>query len=189
MVKYENSKIYKIVDNTNGNIYIGSTVKTLSQRLGQHRAAYKQYLNGKCRNCKSFEIIANGDYDIVLLEECKIITNKDELHARERHYIDNFECVNKYRPGVYNELGKEQYKKQYREANKELIKQYEKEYYDANKVEIKQQKKEYYKEKQLYFSERLNCPHCGISFRRDNKTQHQRSKTHQNNINNQPNTE
>ena len=91
MVKYENSKIYKIVDNTNGNIYIGSTVKTLSQRLGQHRAAYKTYLNGKSGNCKSFEILKNGDYDIILLEECKNITNKEQLHARERFYIDNLE--------------------------------------------------------------------------------------------------
>ena len=42
---YSNAKIYKIVDNTN-NIYIGSTCKKLCQRLAQHRANYKQYLEG-----------------------------------------------------------------------------------------------------------------------------------------------
>ncbi len=29
--KYENGKIYKIVDNTNGDIYIGSTIQTLKK--------------------------------------------------------------------------------------------------------------------------------------------------------------
>jgi len=46
MVKYENSKIYKIIDNTNGNIYIGSTVKTLSLRIAQHRASYVKLYSG-----------------------------------------------------------------------------------------------------------------------------------------------
>ena len=34
---YFRSKVYRLVDNTNGNQYIGSTFKALSARLAQHR--------------------------------------------------------------------------------------------------------------------------------------------------------
>ena len=38
MVNYQLGKIYKIVDNTNGNIYIGSTCEpTLARRLAKQR--------------------------------------------------------------------------------------------------------------------------------------------------------
>jgi hypothetical protein len=66
---YQNAKIYKIVDNTNDNIYIGSTCKKLCQRLAQHRSNYKQYLNDKFSYITSFKILKNDDYDIVLIEE------------------------------------------------------------------------------------------------------------------------
>ena len=65
---YKNAKVYKIVDNTNGNVYIGSTCKKLCHRLGQHRASYKAYLNNNKGYASSFEIIKNDDYNIILLE-------------------------------------------------------------------------------------------------------------------------
>jgi hypothetical protein len=177
MVNYGNSKIYKICDNTNGNIYIGSTVKSLAHRLSQHKSDYKRYIDGYYHKVKSFEIIKNGDYEIVLLEECppsnyevngeapensgnfpgsQNITNKEQLHARERHYIDTLVCVNKHRPGLYNELGEKEYKKEYYETNKETIK---------GKM-----------------SERITCPHCQSEFWRSQTKRHQRTKKHINNI-------
>ena len=33
---YSKGKIYKIIDNTNGNIYIGATIKPLTTRLVVH---------------------------------------------------------------------------------------------------------------------------------------------------------
>ena len=78
-------KIYRIVDNTNGNIYIGKTKqKYLCQRLTSHR--YK----GSC--CSSSQIIKNGDYKIELIEE-----TEDE--TRERYWVENTECINKQIPG------------------------------------------------------------------------------------------
>ena len=90
MVNYQLGKIYKIVDNTNGNIYIGSTCKPyLSRRLAGHRADYQRYLKGiHIFKNTSFEILKNEDYDIILLE-CFPCDNKMQLHARERHYIEN----------------------------------------------------------------------------------------------------
>ena len=98
-VDYSNGKIYKIVDNTTGNIYIGSTCeKYLSKRLVGHRTSYKCYLEGKTNYMTSFEILKNNNYEIILIESHPC-GSSDELHARERFYIENNNCVNKSMPG------------------------------------------------------------------------------------------
>ena len=98
MVNYQLGKVYKIVDNTNGNIYIGSTCeKCLSKRLNAHVLNYRKYLNGKYQNTTSFDIIKNDNYDIILLEECPCET-KIQLHAKERDYIESHDCLNKIHP-------------------------------------------------------------------------------------------
>ena len=94
MDKYENGKIYKIVDNTNNNIYIGHTTeKYLSKRLQHHLYQYKYWKEGKKTYTSSFKIFENNDYRIELLENCNC---KDvyELKNRERYYIENNDCVN-----------------------------------------------------------------------------------------------
>ena len=84
--KYNDSKIYKIVDNTNGNIYIGSTAQTLKERLNNHKHNYKKYLIGKFHYVASFDILKNNDYKIELLESCNVNT-KYELELIERKHI------------------------------------------------------------------------------------------------------
>jgi len=95
-------KIYKIVDNTNGNIYIGKTKQTLNQRLTKHRHKTRKNTN----RCMSREIIKNGDYKIELIEET-------EDDSRERYWILNTVCVNKAIPGRTN--------KEWRIDNKERV--------------------------------------------------------------------
>jgi hypothetical protein len=98
-IKYENGKVYKIVCNITGDIYIGSTTKKyLSQRLTAHKASYNQYLKKMENFTTSFTILERGNYDIVLIENV-ICTNKDELKSRERYHIENNVCVNKCLPG------------------------------------------------------------------------------------------
>ena len=130
--KLKQAKIYKIVDNTNGNKYIGSTCSSLKTRLSKHKSAYKRFLNGLCGNTKSFEIIKNNNYKIELIEDCDIKT-KQELLARERFYIENNNCLNKNIPGNFDDKGCQQYQKEYYETNKDKAK----EYYETNKVKIK----------------------------------------------------
>ena len=63
---YKNGKIYKIIDNTNGNFYVGSTnyVK-LCSRMGKHRGYLKEYMNGSSQKyCASMEILINENYKI-----------------------------------------------------------------------------------------------------------------------------
>jgi len=113
MVNYNNGKIYKIVDNTNNKIYVGSTTKYyLSDRLSGHRCDYRRYLKGKHSYVSSFEIIKNNDYDIVLLELVNC-NSKEELKARERYYIETLDCINKNIPGRTN--------KEYINDNKDVM--------------------------------------------------------------------
>ena len=64
MPDYSKSKIYKIICNITGLVYIGSTCQTLTQRLQDHLRCYRRVLNKKCHYVSSFKIIENGNYDI-----------------------------------------------------------------------------------------------------------------------------
>ena len=98
--------------------------------------------------------------------ELPICNSKEELLQRERFYIENNNCVNKYIPNrtkediqeynkKYMELNKEKIKKYrelnkdkkklYIEKNKENINKTVKIYYETNKDKIREYKKEYYK--------------------------------------------
>jgi hypothetical protein len=191
---YSNAKIYKIVDNTNDNIYIGSTCKKLCQRLAQHRQQYKRYLNGNYRYFTSFKILENNNYDIILLEKCENITDKEGLRARERYYIETLDCVNKNIPNRtinewYNENKDKLIEKQklYYHENKDKISEYEKQRYIKNKKKILEQKKQYYNDNKQKIREqykiKTHCDLCNCDITKTNLATHNKSKKHQNNIN------
>lgn len=143
MVNYSQGKIYKIVCNITGEIYIGSTCeKYLSSRLSGHKVKFRMWKNGKTNYITSFKIIERGYFEIQLIEsvDCK---NVYELRNRERFHIESNECVNKCIPnrtGIeYRETHKNEkhkYDKQYNKDNKDKIAQYQKQYYIDNKCEI-----------------------------------------------------
>ena len=182
MPDYSKAKIYHIYCNITGEIYYGSTVNTLAKRIGQHRDEAKKE-NSK-KNCSSRSIIVRDDYAYSLIEkyECN---NKQELHARERYWIENNECVNKYVPGrnrkeyyqdnkdklkeknkIYHDAHKEE-NKAYREANKDKIIEQNKGYYETNKDKINEKREK-----------KVVCE-CGCELRRDCLTRHRKSKFHQ----------
>ena len=129
-MKYEKSKIYRIVCNQTGLCYIGSTTQSLSQRLAIHRCHYKNYLDGKHNYITSFEILKTNDFEICLIEEfpCE---NKEQLHQRERHYIETMENVNRYIPSRTN--------KEYIQEHLEERKKYQKDYQQKNREKIREQ--------------------------------------------------
>ena len=99
MIDYILGKIYKIECNKTSKIYIGSTCEYfLDKRLIGHKAIFQRYKEKKTNNyLTSFEVLENNDYKIMLLESYPC-NNKNELHQRERYYIENNECVNKKIP-------------------------------------------------------------------------------------------
>lgn len=129
--RYSRGKIYKLVDNTNGNIYVGSTCeKRLCRRLQKHKGSYKSWLKGSPHQNKvrSFDILKNNDYKIVLLENCPCET-KEQLLAREQYWIDSLVCINKN--NCYHD--KVSYHKNYREKNRDKINKYRREWGRKNK--------------------------------------------------------
>ena len=136
MVNYANGEIYKIVCDTTGLIYIGSTCeRLLSRRLSAHTGDYRKWVKGNSKNyVTSFKIFENNNYHIELIEvyPCSIF---DELTTREGWYQQNNECVNK------NIAGRT--KKEYYEDNKGKILEINKQYYEDNKVKINEYKKKY----------------------------------------------
>ena len=161
MPDYENSKIYKIYDNTNGNIYIGSTTeKYLSKRLQHHLSKYNYWIKNdrdKKLFMSSYEIFNNNNYHIELIENinCKDIY---ELKNRERYYIENCECINRYIPN--------RNMKEYREDNKSEILEKKKIYRENNKSKIK-----------VYNTTKIKCE-CGCEITRNGISKHKKTKKH-----------
>lgn len=144
---YANGKIYTIRSFQTDKYYIGSTTSTLTKRLSEHKAKYKQ---GRT-DCTSAEIIQYGDAYIELLEDFPCF-KRNQLCKREGYFIrehkDN--CVNKAITGrtkkEYYEDNKEQrteQMKQYYEQNKEHILEYCKQYREDNKEHILEYKRQY----------------------------------------------
>lgn len=116
MTDYSQGKIYKIVCNETGDVYIGSTATRLCNRLARHKHG-KQYYSSK-------QIIERNNYQMILIENYPCET-KEELLWRERYYIDNTNCVNKHRPIITQKEKKEriikQKKQQYLKNKQKLL--------------------------------------------------------------------
>jgi hypothetical protein len=144
--------IYEIVCNVTSERYIGSTFEpTVARRITVHR--------WKKNECCSKQIIDRGNYTYGLLETI-FVNSRDELRMCERKWYDQLDCINKQRPYCSLDELKE-YKKEYREQNRDNKKEQQKvyyqqnrdklnekqkAYYEQNKNEIKEYKKEYYKQ-------------------------------------------
>ena len=149
MVNYSNGKIYKIVNSISDKCYIGSTTQPLHKRFHQHKKQSTHNCKKKCSSKILFDEDPDG-CEIVLIEKYEC-SDKHELHARERYYIESLDCVNKRIPTrTYKEryednkdIIKEQ-NKAYKDQNKDRIKEQNKAYKDQNKDRIKEQNKAYY---------------------------------------------
>jgi len=91
-------KIYRIVCNITGEVYIGSCEnQTLGHRLSRHERQL---------DCASKQIIERGNYRIELIEEI-ICKTKEDLLWRERYWFEKTDCVNVRRPIVTKEEEKQ----------------------------------------------------------------------------------
>lgn len=77
--------IYKIVDNTNGNCYIGSTRLELKKRIQSHEAACRRYIKGNIQYSKSYDVLKNNNYSVFELET---IEDENLRYCRERYFIE-----------------------------------------------------------------------------------------------------
>ena len=134
MVNYRNGKIYRLVCNNSGKQYIGSTTTKLTIRLCQHKKLFKDGRSGTSR-----EILQNGNYNIILLEDFPC-DRKEQLLQRERFYIETMECVNKKIPlrthHEWYEDNREEYIARqtiWNNNNKDKLREYQNKFRNKNK--------------------------------------------------------
>lgn len=101
MKDYSTAKIYRIVGGEK--TYYGSTLQPLHKRLSAHKGHMKRYDEEKSTQyCSSYEVLAEPNCGIYLVEAFTTCKNRDELNARERYYVENNVCVNSNIPGRTN---------------------------------------------------------------------------------------
>jgi len=110
-------KIYKLYSKKNPDkLYIGSTKRKLSIRLGQHKYRVVHGLN-----CGKLPILFSNDDVVIELIEIIQNVSKEDLLNREDYYIKQY--------GFYNSKGSKKYtlnkaaadQKKYRDKNKEFV--------------------------------------------------------------------
>ena len=162
MNKYQNGKIYKIVDVGYNKCYIGSTCEALSQRMARHRSNYKRYLQGKhLAHTSSF-----FGFDEFGIQNCKIewiedypCDNKNELARREGYYIKKSNCVNKIVAGRTSE-------ELYQDTHEYQLQRF-KDYYSNNRDKGLDRK-----------AQKIKCE-CGVTHAVSNISRHIKRKHHQ----------
>ena len=86
-------RVYKLVCSDTGDCYIGSTRNSLQFRLQYH---INDVAVGHT-SCVSKDIIKRNNFRIELLEE-GYYESKEALLWRERWWMENVKCINKFRP-------------------------------------------------------------------------------------------
>ena len=161
-MKYQNGKIYKIVNSIDKLIYVGSTIQPLNIRFTGHKSDAKRYPERKIY--KHFAKLGIDHFEIILIKNYPC-NNKLELEIEEERYKLMLNAqLNTYRAHQTAEQRKEQ-KNEYYENNRDKIKLKQNEYYENNRAKI---------------NERLFCAICGKIYTRANKAWHNRTNHHQN---------
>jgi hypothetical protein len=158
--RYQAGQIYCICSSETSKIYIGSTIRTLKERM-------KDHVNK--RDCEAREVIKHGNYDItrICFFPCN---NETELDMEEGRWIREFreagyDVVNSKMPGASAMAGgKNEYKKLYKATHKKEVSDYNKKY---NQNEQK-----------------YTCECCNNVFNKGKLKRHHTSKIYMNYINN-----
>jgi hypothetical protein len=127
--KYENGKIYKLINTVDDHIYVGSTTQTLPQRKLRHRRDC--VLDPNRPVC--FHINNIGGFDkveIMLVEEFGC-NSRNELEARERYWIEQLHPT-------LNRVIPTRTKKEHYQENREKVLLKQKQYYIDNRDKILQ---------------------------------------------------
>ena len=139
MPNYEAGKIYKMVCNETGCIYIGSTTQPISKRIASHKTKYKIYLNDNTKDYySSFKIVEKNNFHYEVLENYKCCSKK-ELESREREYIDEYKVI--YENLLVNKYVPTRSSKEWYADNRDHLLEKHKEYYLNNKDTISEKTK------------------------------------------------
>ncbi len=112
MPDYSKGKIYRF---TAGDLtYYGSTTQPLYARMGVHRDDFK-----KGKSYASCVVLQQDPKAKIVLVEDFPCENREQLNAREQHFIETYPCVNKNKASIG--MPRKEYEAQYFQDNKERI--------------------------------------------------------------------
>jgi len=184
--------VYKIWNDDDDKIYIGSTIQGLNARFQGHKDKHKieTLKNYNCSLFKHYRELGFNKFHIECLETYEY-ENIKELRLKEQEYCNNLKPVlNSQRASRANMTKKEIYREGNQKAlakrtpeqiehhkqrvknwniqNKEKVKQYKKELWIKKKAELQEKSKN---------SPKITCG-CGSVFKEVNRTVHNKSKRH-----------
>ena len=130
-------KVYVIRNTGNTKLYVGSTVRTLAQRMAQHRKIALQ--NDERPLYSSMREMGVNKFYIELIEDfpCE---RKEQLNAKEGQHI---RALNSQVPNGFNSYVAGRTRKEYRADNKESLTEVNRDYHAANKESLAVYQKEY----------------------------------------------
>ena len=149
MGNYSKAKIYKIYNDIDDEIYIGSTCSSLAKRMAKHRYSAKVDLGKTNRLYKKMNELGKEHFFIVLIDEFCECENKEQLHKKEREKIEELQpSLNYFIPTrtyqewleANHEHKKEVDRTNYREKREERI-EYQKQYAKNNPEKVKEYKR------------------------------------------------
>ena len=144
-VEYSQGKIYKITNDYNDDIYIGSTCDSLAKRFSTH----KRDMHDDKKKCRKIYALMNAigfeRFRIQLICDypCEDIY---QLRQKEGEYIRQMGTLNKRIEG--------RTLSEYTNDNKEKIREYRKHFNNENRETERQQHKKYYSENREFFLEK-----------------------------------
>ena len=201
-VDYSKGKIYKITNDYNDEVYVGSTCDSIDKRFCGHKYASYGTSSKHLPLYTLINEIGIERFRIQLIEEypCE---DKYQLIQKEGEYIRELGTLNKRVAGrtgqeysVENKNKIKETQKIYQSKNKEVIKEKKKEYHHSEHAtelrkayqqtdEYKEKKRECDKNYRENNSEKIDLRkkeiivcECGVSFQRDGLARHKRSAKH-----------
>lgn len=137
--RYAHGKVYKLVNDIDAEIYVGSTCLPLHKRLYTHKKKAKEKPD---RNVyQHLNEIGFDNVQIILIENYAC-DSKEVLLARERHWIDTLmPSLNQNLPLRTNKEWRETNKdkvRDYLETKKDIIREQMREYREAHKDKIRE---------------------------------------------------
>ena len=180
--KYQYGVIYKIVNSLNSEIYVGSTTSDLETRMIKHKS--DAIRRPEISNFYSYmNEMGIENFEIELIEECPC-ESKEALRNREGEIIREIGTLNHR---IENRT-KQEYKKEWRENNRDKINEQRRERRKANPEKTREEniKNRGYKTKytethkeeiKAKLSQKVVCE-CGTTYTVGHKAEHMSSKKH-----------
>ena len=180
MVNYQNGKVYKIINENNEIIYIGSTAQELlcdRYKTHKYKAPSHRIILIENYACNSKQELYMKEQQII--EEHSDLLNKYKAYQSKENRKEYKKEYHKQYQKEYYQYNKEhinQRDKEYRENNKEQMKEYNKEYYEKNKNELNEKNKEYYENNKKEINKKVICKFCNYHITKYYLKKHQQSK-------------